>query len=697
MRTLFWILFALLLLVRAPSLVQPAGGDQGLYAYVGERILAGELPYRDAWDQKPPGIHYTYALLYAIHPDLSVVPAADLVVAAITAWLLLVFGRRIGPPGSGELAALLFLLYTNPALARLGGVRVRAQCEVFIALFTTAAFLLVERATARTRTALTVSRPVRPGAGGSLALLLLAGACLGLSFVYKYNAGIYLPVALLCLVFWTRSDRTDRASLTASAGDLRLARPRALGVESTQTFSAAPVTALGSSRTETPEDVPEWDLPLDHGRGEAPADDWSHTPPPAPALAEQTMASEPDLALSTWEAERPTEPLRSRRTAQAESHGDLLDEHASSMANEPAASTPRPATTGDGSKPFAHRRPATLAELFPLALWLIVGFASIVALLIGYFAAAGALQDLYDATIAYNMFYSGETYTGRLDMLKYLITFPVQHARVEALWFLGGLGCLVLLTFGWRRPRVLIVPIWVAAACVSIAVNGKWGYPQYFLQAGPALALAAGIAAALVWPWLRWPIVGPLPRIVLIAIVAFGAWRVQDFHKAIDYTLYDLHYWQGRIPHDEYLSRFGERASDEKYSALAVDELGRYLAANVPADEHVLHFGFSQGALAQAHRVSATRFFWSRPVIVRFKDGTPGYGVAGLLDELARTRPYEVVLQRRDWDPINQDSASFFLGEPDLANWLRAHYQPAREMGNFLMYRRNGAPPPDGQ
>jgi hypothetical protein len=61
MRVLFWLLFCALVAVRVPSLAQPAGADQGLYAYVGQRILAGELPYRDAWDQKPPAIHYTYA------------------------------------------------------------------------------------------------------------------------------------------------------------------------------------------------------------------------------------------------------------------------------------------------------------------------------------------------------------------------------------------------------------------------------------------------------------------------------------------------------------------------------------------------------------------------------------------------------------------------------------------------------------
>jgi hypothetical protein len=60
-----------LVAVRVPSLVQPMGADQALYAYIGERILHGDRPYVDAWDQKPPAIHYTYALLRAIWPASS--------------------------------------------------------------------------------------------------------------------------------------------------------------------------------------------------------------------------------------------------------------------------------------------------------------------------------------------------------------------------------------------------------------------------------------------------------------------------------------------------------------------------------------------------------------------------------------------------------------------------------------------------
>jgi 4-amino-4-deoxy-L-arabinose transferase-like glycosyltransferase len=512
MRALFWGLFAALLLVRVPTVAQPAGADQGLYAYVGQRILAGEMPYRDAWDQKPPAIHYTYALMYAIWPHDAIVPATDLLVAALTAWLIYVLGRRLGGPGAGMLAAVLFLVYTNPTLSRLGGVRIQAQCEVFIALLATAGLAVIHR----TR-----------GTRG----MVLAGVLFGIAFFYKYNAGIYLIVGMLATLAWSE---------------------------------------------------------------------------------------------------------------------------------------------------------ARVREAMPRLLALVGGFAVVFVIGLLWFARGHALRDLYDATIGYNLFYSGETYANRLEMLTYLVTFPVQRARVDALWFLGGLGAAWLLLRARQTPATLVLALWVGAACVSIAVNGSRGLPQYFLQAGAALALAAAVAFTQVWHRLT-----PIGRVAIVVVLTVCAWRVTGLEKAVDYTAYDLRYLMGvgGMTREQYLSRFGERASDDKYSALAVRELAQHLDIGVPTQERILLFGFSPGALVQSHRISATRFFWSRPVIVGFNNGKPGYGVEGLLQELSRTRPVEVVLQRRDWE-YGPDSATFFLGDPRLLDWLRENYEPAGELGNFLLYRR---------
>ena len=122
-----------LLIVRLPSLVQPMGPDQGLYAYVGERIRHGELAYRDAWDQKPPGIHYVYAALRSISSRDLVVPAADLVAAALVAALVWVLGARLGGPLAGGVSAVVFLLLSDPSFARLGDARPRAGGDVYCA------------------------------------------------------------------------------------------------------------------------------------------------------------------------------------------------------------------------------------------------------------------------------------------------------------------------------------------------------------------------------------------------------------------------------------------------------------------------------------------------------------------------------------------------------------------------------------
>jgi hypothetical protein len=529
-RGVFWALFAACVALRLPSLQQPAGADQALYGYIGQRILHGEVPYRDAWDQKPPGIHATYAVLWAIWPDERVVPAADLVVAVATALLLLALGRRLGPPGTGEAAALIFLFLGDPAWGRLGGVRARGQCEVFIGLVSTAGLLLLHRA-------------LDAGARRVQALAFAAGALFGCAFVYKYNAGAVLIAAMLAAPWWWRRDD-------------------------------------------------------------------------APTLA------------------------------------------------------------------------ARLRGLLPAGVAVASGFVTVVATMLAIFAAVGAFDDLYHATISYNVFYSGETYASRFDMVGYLLRFPIERARVDGLWFVGGLGCAVILITALIRRRRLGTPdilpvLWVAAACLSIAVNGSRSLPQYFLQAAPALALAFGLAAAWSLPRLGKPW-----RLLVVALVVVGLQRVVNVDKIGDYLAWDLSAWTGSRSREDYLARFGGRDSGDKYSALAVRELAHIITERVQPAETVLVLGFSPGALLQSERRSATRFFWSRPLIVGFGEGWPGYGVSGLLAELEARKPALVALQRRDWDPDTIDSFTWFSRQPKLVTWLGRDYQPAGELGNFVLFRR---------
>lgn len=505
---LFLALACVLLIVRLPSLVQPMGADQGLYAYVGDRILAGELPYRHAWDQKPPAIHYTYAALRAAWRSEAVVPFADLAIAAIVAALLYALGGALAGHGAGQASAFLFLLLSDPSFWRLGGVAVRAQCETFIAALITGAFLLL----ARSRTGPVAWKHV------------LAGVLLGAAFSFKYNTAVYVGAALLSLWAWGKLTRGSVVALAA-------------------------------------------------------------------------------------------------------------------------------------------------------------GFAVAPAVLLALFAFRGAVPDLYDATIAYNLQYSGETYGGLRHAATYLLTFPVQHARVDSLWLLGGAGAAVLLVASfWARER-LAGPAWVAAACLSIAINGSRGLPQYFVQALPLLALTAGWAGTLLWSRKQ------VVNLLVVAVVGYGVWRVSDFPKLAGNIAHDARYAAGRMTREAHLARYGDR-EQRKYSALAMAELATFIRSRTSEADRVYIFGFASGAYVQSGRASASRFFWSRPVIVNFNRSKPGYGVYGLRSDLERVQPAIIALQLRDWAPDVQDSAAFFMSTPSLAGYLAEHYARVGGPAGFDVWER---------
>src|SRR5262249_34125826 len=155
---------------------------------------------------------------------------------------------------------------------------------------------------------------------------------------------------------------------------------------------------------------------------------------------------------------------------------------------------------------------------------------------------------------------------------RYLVTFPIERARVDALWTLGGVGCLVLLAGLARGRDRLLAPLWIAAACVSIAINGSRGLPQYFVQANPALALAAGWGAAIAWNTVRDRAGRSATAlgIALLALVAVGVWRVNQFPKLAEQTLFDTKYALGRMSREEHLARYSD---ERKYSPLQAAKL----------------------------------------------------------------------------------------------------------------------------
>ncbi len=149
--------------------------------------------------------------------------------------------------------------------------------------------------------------------------------------------------------------------------------------------------------------------------------------------------------------------------------------------------------------------------------------------------------------------------------------------------------------------------------------------------------------------------------------------------------MHDLEYMTGRISREAHLARYGGQP-DAKYSALGVYQLGQYLKARTNASDGVYIFGFSPGAYLIAERVSPSRFFWSRPVLVGFNEEVEGYAAAGVLRDLQQRPPKYVVLQIHDWAPPPDDSRSFFTSNALLGPWLRSGYTRVDAMEDYEIW-----------
>src|SRR5690349_11029177 len=78
------------------------GRDQGIYAVVGDAMLSGKVPYRDAWDFKPPGIFFVYTFAQALFGRAMI----SVRIVEVATWVAMVFAfRRLGREMFGSHAA----------------------------------------------------------------------------------------------------------------------------------------------------------------------------------------------------------------------------------------------------------------------------------------------------------------------------------------------------------------------------------------------------------------------------------------------------------------------------------------------------------------------------------------------------------------------------------------------------------------
>jgi 4-amino-4-deoxy-L-arabinose transferase-like glycosyltransferase len=184
---------------------EPLDCDEAAYAYIGRRVVRGDVLYRDLTENKPPGGYWLYTLAVAVGgADETTIRVMPIPLVLATTALVWGIGLRLAGPGGACLAALTYAVAsTDPYLYGNG-----ANLEHAINLGAVASLALLIRGWSR------------PGRGAILA----AGACLGAACLVKQVAITHLP--LYAAALWVRKpgagpDRSKSArgcDLAALAG-----------------------------------------------------------------------------------------------------------------------------------------------------------------------------------------------------------------------------------------------------------------------------------------------------------------------------------------------------------------------------------------------------------------------------------------------------------------------------------------------
>ena len=199
-----WLVLLLILLlsagIRYRMLDVPLERDEGEYAYAGQQILKGVVPYKQLFSMKLPGVFAVYAGMLALFGETQrAIHFGLLLVNSATAISLFFLGKRVIDPLAGLVAAGTFAVLSL-------GQHVQgmwANAEHFVILFVVAGFLLLLKA---------IEDDV-PW------LLFGSGLSLGLGFLMKQHGAFLVACGGMYLLFvhWCRQPVNGKRSASQFA------------------------------------------------------------------------------------------------------------------------------------------------------------------------------------------------------------------------------------------------------------------------------------------------------------------------------------------------------------------------------------------------------------------------------------------------------------------------------------------------
>lgn len=169
--------------------------DEGFALLNGERVLQGEVPYRDFWTVYPPGQSYTLAAVFGLFGStLAAARIYDTLVRFMLVVGVYLVGRRIANTPIALLSAVLVALW-------LGTIMFYA-CAIFpaLALAMLALMGLIEYK-----------------AAGRLRWLAISGALTGATALFRVDIAVYLAAAIVLALILSNLGSSNKRSTTLRA------------------------------------------------------------------------------------------------------------------------------------------------------------------------------------------------------------------------------------------------------------------------------------------------------------------------------------------------------------------------------------------------------------------------------------------------------------------------------------------------
>lgn len=206
--SLIFLVFAFLgLLIRVINIGNPLNDwDETTYALVARSLMLGNLPYHEAFDHKPIGLYYIFALFFQIFGySLTALRLMPFAAIGLTSWLLYRIAKKQMPPHQHFVALCAILFMTTCASFGNGGHASNTeilQMPVFAGWWLAA-----------------LNCPE-----SSWRKPLLLGALTGFAAQINYLGGFVLAVSTALILAWPLFSNTTRTTLRSfmTAGLLSL-------------------------------------------------------------------------------------------------------------------------------------------------------------------------------------------------------------------------------------------------------------------------------------------------------------------------------------------------------------------------------------------------------------------------------------------------------------------------------------------